>query len=279
MTETPRNRLSLEMLTLLGMPPVEHIGLAAELGCAGISLGQSGRALAHFGYSDFQPYPDWSLANEPGLRRDVKAALRDTGVQISLGEGFRVLPGTEIRDAAGALDIMAEFGAQHINGGSSDPDMERSYDQLALLADMVIERGMKLELEFAPSNVLKTVEAGLAALDHIGRDRCSLLLDAMHFFRSGGTLETLAGLDPSVIGYAQLCDVPVAPQHDEYIQEAMFARMVPGEGELPLRELVAALSGDIWIGLEVPDIEELIAGLSPRDWAARVVAGARGLGA
>ncbi|MDG2003320.1 MAG: TIM barrel protein [Novosphingobium sp.] len=278
MTETPRNRLSLEMLTLLGMPPVEHIALAAELGCAGISLGQAGRALAHFGFSDFKPYPDWALADNPALLREVKAALGDTGVQLSLGEGFRVLPGTEIADAAGALDIMAELGAEHINGGSSDPDLERSYDQLALLADMVIERGMKLQLEYAPSNVLKTIEAGIAARDHIGPDRCGLLLDAMHFFRSGGTLETLTALDPSVIGYAQLCDVPVAPQHEEYIQEAMFARMVPGEGELPLREWVAGLSTDIWIGLEVPGIEELIAGLSPRDWAARVVAGARALG-
>lgn len=279
MTETVRNRLSLEMLTLFGMPPVEHVGLAAELGCAGLSLGQAGRALAQFGYSDFEPYPDWSLADDPALRREVKAALRDTGMRISLGEGFRVLPGTDIGDAAGALDIMAELGAQHINGGSSDPDMQRTYDQLALLADMVIDRGMKLELEFAPSNTFKTIESAVAALDHIAPGRCTLLVDAMHYFRSGADLESLAALDPSVIGYAQLCDVPVAPQRDSYIEEAMFARMVPGEGELPLREWIAGLPADIWIGLEVPGIEELIAGTSPRDWAARVVAGARELGA
>jgi len=59
----------------------------------------------------------------------------------------------------------------------------------------------------------------------------------------------------------------------------MFERKVPLEGELPLREWLVARPGDIWIGLEVPGIEELIAGLSPRDWAARVVAGARALGA
>jgi len=209
----------------------------------------------------------------------VKAAMRDTGVRISLGEGFRVLPGTDIADAAGALDIMAELGAQHINGGSNDPDMARTFDQLGLLADMVIARGMKLELEFAPSNVFKTLDSAVAALGHIGAGRCTLLVDAMHLFRSGATLENCAALDPAVIGYAQLCDVPVAPQRDTYIEEAMFARMVPGEGELPLREWVAGLPTDIWIGLEVPGIEELIAGTSPRDWAARVVAGARALGA
>jgi len=279
MNDTPRNRLSLEMLTLLGMPPVEHVRLAAELGCAGVSLGQAGRTLSHFGYSDFEPYPDWSLAGNPGLVREVKAALRDTGVRLSLGEGFRVMPGMDIADAAGALDIMAELGAEHINGGSNDPDMPRTWDQLGLLADMVIERGMRLELEFAPSNVLKTLEAAVAALDQIGAGRCTLLVDAMHLFRSGATLESFARIDPSLVGYAQLCDVPAEPQRETYIEEAMFARMVPGEGEMPLREWVAALPGDIWIGLEVPGIEELISGTSPHDWAARVVAGARALGA
>jgi len=278
MTEPRRNRLSLEMLTLMGMPPVEHVRLAADLGCAGVSLGQTGRTLSHFGYADFQPYPDWSLLADASLVRETRAALRDTGIKLSLGEGFRVLPGMDIADAAHALDIMAELGAEHINGGSNDPDMDRTWDQLNLLADMVIGRGMRLELEFAPSNVLKTLDSALAALDRIGRDRCGLLLDAMHYFRSGAGLDDLAALDPSVIGSAQLCDVPAAPQRESYIEEAMFERKVPGEGELPLREWIAALPGDIWIGLEVPGIEELISGVSPRDWAARVVAGARKLG-
>ena len=278
MTDAPRNRLSLEMLTLMGMPPVEHVRLAAELGCAGVSLGQSGRALSSFGYADFKPYPDWSLLEDAALVRETRAALRDTGVVVSLGEGFRVLPGMDIADAAHALDVMAQLGAQHINGGSNDPDMDRSWDQLALLAEMVVARGMRLELEFAPSNVLKTLDSALAALDRIGRDRCTLLLDAMHFFRSGAGLDDLAALDPATIGCAQLCDVPLAPRRDSYIEEAMFERRVPGEGELPLREWLALLPAGIWIGLEVPGIEEMIAGASPRDWAARVVAGARGLG-
>ncbi|MCX7863669.1 MAG: sugar phosphate isomerase/epimerase [Novosphingobium sp.] len=274
----PRNRLSLEMLTLMGMPPVEHVHLAAELGCDGVSLGQRGRMLAHFGYADFRPYPDWSLLDDPGLVRATRAALAETGIAVSLAEGFRVLPGADIADCAHALDIMAELGAAHVNGGSNDPDMERSFDQLSLLAEMVRERGMRLALEFAPSNALKTLESALLARDRIGRDRCALLLDAMHFFRSGATLDDLAALDPGAIGCVQLCDVPLVSRRENYIEEAMFERRVPGEGELPLRDWLALLPGGIWIGLEVPGIEEMIAGTSPRDWAARVVAGARALG-
>ena len=42
------NRLGIEMLTLLGMPPVEHVKLAAELGCVSISTGLMKLPLALF---------------------------------------------------------------------------------------------------------------------------------------------------------------------------------------------------------------------------------------
>jgi sugar phosphate isomerase/epimerase len=273
------NRLGIEMLTLLGMPPVEHVLLAADLDCVSISSGLSGLPLAQFGYPNFTPYPAWSLEHDPVLRRELKAALRDTGVHIGLAEGFRVRPDADLRDRAAALDIVAELGALRVNAVSMEPNMARTHDQLAVLAEMVIARGMKFTVEFAPPNAINTLSAAIAAADHVGRSHCQILLDAMHFFRSGATLDDLAGLDPALIGYAQLCDVPLLPQGGSYMQEAMFSRRVPGSGELPLREWIAALPADLEIGVEVPMIAELQAGVSPRDHAARVVAAARNAGA
>jgi sugar phosphate isomerase/epimerase len=273
------NRLGLEMLTLLGMPPVEHVKLAAELGCASISTGLSGLPLAQFGYPDFAPYPHWSLEDNPGLRREMRAALTDTGVHIGLAEGFRVRPDADLRDRGAALDIVAELGALRVNAVSMEPDMARTYDQLAVLAEMVVARGMTFIVEFAPLNAINTLAGALAAVDHVGRDRCQIMFDSMHFFRSGAKLSDIASLDPALIGYAQLCDAPMISRGGSYMQEAMFARMVPGAGELPLREWIAALPADLEIGLEVPMIADLQAGVSARDHAARVVAAARALGA
>jgi sugar phosphate isomerase/epimerase len=267
------------MLTLLGMPPVEHVKLAAELGCVSISTGLMGLPLGQFGYPDFKPYPAWSLQADPALRRELKAAMRDTGVRIGLGEGFRVRPEADLRDQGGDLDIMAELGGERINAVSMEPDMARTLDQLAHLADMVIERGMKFIVEFAPPNAINSLPGALAAADHVGADRCQVMFDSMHFFRSGATVADIAAIDPARIGYAQMCDAPLVSKAGSYMQEAMFARMIPGEGELPLREWIAALPADLPIGLEVPMIAELQAGLSPRDHAARVVAAARALGA
>jgi sugar phosphate isomerase/epimerase len=276
---TKMNRLGLELLTVLGMPPVEHVVLAAELGCVSISTGLSGLPLAQFGYPNFSPFPAWSLEDDPVLRREVKAALRDTGVHIGLAEGFRVRPDADLRDRAAALDIVADLGALRVNAVSMELDMVRTYDQLAVLAEMVNKRGMKFIIEFAPPITINTLSSAIAAADHVGRDRCQIMFDSMHFFRSGATVHDISKLDPSFIGYGQLCDAPMISKGGSYMQEAMFARMVPGSGELPLREWIAALPADLEIGLEVPMIAELQRGVSARDHAARVVAAARGLGA
>jgi sugar phosphate isomerase/epimerase len=273
------NRLGIEMLTLLGMPPVAHVLLAAELDCVSISTGLTGLPLAQFGYPNFAPYPAWSLEHDPVLRREMKAALRDTGVHIGLAEGFRVRPDADLRDRAAALDIVAELGALRVNAVSMEPDMARTFDQLAILSGMVNARGMKFTIEFAPPNAINTLSGAIAAADHVGRKQCQILLDAMHFFRSGATLGDLSNLPPSLIGYAQLCDVPLLSRGGSYMEEAMFSRKVPGTGELPLREWIAALPMDLEIGVEVPMIAELQAGVSPRDHAARVIAAARKLGA
>jgi hypothetical protein len=61
------------------------------------------------------------------------------------------------------------------------------------------------------------------------------------------------------------------------MEEAMFERMVPGEGELPLRELLSALPKDIVIELEVPRRSLALAGVSPADRLRPCVEAARRL--
>ncbi len=271
------NRLGIEMLTLLGMPPVEHVKLAGELGCVAISTGLTGLPLDQFGV-DLTLYPLWSLADDPALRREMKAAMQDTGVHIGLGEGFRVRDDADVREWAPQLDIMAELGASRINTISMDAGKGRTFDQMAIMAEMALDRGMAFTMEFIPGCTLGTLQDTVAVVEHIGRGRAGALIDAMHFFRSGGTVAEIEALDPELIGYVQLCDVPMISK-DNYMGEAMFARMTPGEGELPLKAFVAALPEDVEIGLEVPNIATFQAGVTPAEHAARVVRGARAVGA
>lgn len=266
------------MLTLLGMPPVDYIKLAAELGCVSVSTGLSGLPLTMFGITDFAPYPAWSLRDDPALRREMIAAMRDTGVRIGLAEGFSAKSDADVSAFAGDLDIFAELGAERLNAICMENDMAMATDQLGKLAGMAADRGMVFTIEFFPSEGINLFERALEVTGGIGRDKAKVLLDSMHFFRTGGTLAKLEAAGTDVIGYVQLADAPNTPPGESYFMDAMFARQVPGAGELPLRELIAALPADMPISLEVPRLEDLKA-KGGRAHAAHVVEAARALGA
>jgi len=260
-------RLGVEQLSVLGLKPVQFVNLVADLGCNCISTGLSGMP----GYASF------SLREDTALRRETIAALRDRGIAISLGEGCIVRPGRDIRDMAADFDIFQELGAERINTVSMDPDLERSLDQFGVLAEIAAARGMASSIELCPGLTINNLAGAVAAVRHVGRKDFCLLLDTMHLGRSGATASEIAALDPAMIGYVQLCDAPLKPTNPNYMDEATFDRMVPGEGELPLGEYLTALPRDVVVSLEVPSRTLEKAGLSVRDRLERCVKAARAL--
>ena len=239
-------RLGLDGQTMFGMPPVEHIALAAALGCGHVSMGlvpvpwKLGR------------FPDWSLRTSAALRRETIAAMRERNVLFAQGEGCIVRAGLDVQHYASDLDLFAELGALQISTVAMEPDPARAESQLALLAEMAAQRGMGLTLEFAPPHSINTFERALSAIRRIAKPNALLTIDAMHFFRSGGSVGELAQAGGECVGYLQLCDVPHSATIDDYYQEACFNRRMPGEGELPLRALLAAVPKHVRVGLEIP---------------------------
>jgi sugar phosphate isomerase/epimerase len=242
------SRLGIEMLSGLGLPPVELVILAADLGCSHISTGLMQMP------AQYNPlgYPDWSLRSDAALRREMIAAMQDRGISVSLGEGFAVRPGVNMADRGEEMDIMAQLGARGLGSVSMESDSARAMDEFAQFAEMAHARGMLSTIEFAPIQVVSTMAQALEVVRHVGQPHLRLMFDAMHFFRTGGQVEQITALDPAIIGYAQLCDAPAGPPGDDYANEAMFGRRVLGEGDLPLADFVAALPKDIPLGLEIP---------------------------
>ena len=269
--------LGIEMLTTLGMPPLDYIRLAADLGCGEVSTGLGGLPLSMFGVDDVF-YPQWSLAKDAVLKRETLAVMRDTGVAIGLGEGFRAHGEGDVADQIPDLDLMAELGAIRINAIGLDPDRSRCFDQLAKLSALVAERGMVFTVEFCPGFAVGKLADVLDLIAHIGPGGCRVLLDTMHFCQTGGTIDQLKALTPGTIGYVQLADSRAGIAEADYMNVAMFERCVPGEGELPLKDVVAALPEDVTISVEVPNLAAMRS-IGPHEHAARCVAGARELGA
>jgi sugar phosphate isomerase/epimerase len=269
------NRLGLETLSAFGLPPVEYISLAADLGCANVSTGLHSIDINPHGY------PPWNLRENTALRREMKAAMRDRGVSISLAEGLTVRPNVQARDRAAEFDLFAELGAQRVNVVSLDPDLGRTIEQFALTAEMAAERGMQTTTEFAPGLTVADLPSALEVIRQIDRPDFRLLIDTMHLIRSGSSPTDLAGIDPDLIGYVQLSDAPRVSQFSSYMQEAMTERRIPGEGELPLLQIIEAVPRDRIISLELPMLSRAKAGVGPherlrpavqivRDWLARL---------
>lgn len=258
MTTTGRpDRLALGMLSVFGLPPIEFVDLAAELGCRHISAAIQGMPLVPLGY------PPFSLKDDAALRKDLLAAMDDRGVTISLGDGFLVRPGADVGALRPDLDVMAELGVPRVNVVSLDPDLSRTLDQFAALTEHAARRDIGTVVEPVPGLTIGDLPTGLAATNHVGRSEFRLLVDTMHLARSGSGASELAALDPERIGYAQLNDTTLRPRIDNYMEEAMFERLVPGEGDLPLRDILAALPTDIVIEIEVPQRSLALAGVSP----------------
>jgi sugar phosphate isomerase/epimerase len=262
--------IGIERLCVFGLPPVQFVGLAADLACPYIST-----ALVPMPYNP-HGYPRWSLRDDAALRREMLAAMRTRGVSISLCEGFGVRPNSDVSEYAADLDILCELEVRRINVASSDRDVSRTFDQFAKIAAMADALGIETTIEIGPGPV-PNLRSALAAVRHVANPNFRLLIDTMHFVRSGSGAADIAALDPDLIGYVQLCDVPLVSKHSTYMEEALYERMVPGTGELPLLDILAALPPQLVLGIEVPQRSLADAGVGPYERVGRCVEATRHL--
>lgn len=264
------NPLGIECLSTFGLHPVDLIRLTAEIGCSHVTLSLSHAA------NRLPIYPDASFRADPALRCEMVAALRDSGVTIGMMEGFAVTPDNRAQDRAADLDIAAELGARAICTVSLERDMARTHAEFARLTEMAAERGLVTTTEVG-AGVLRRLDKALAAVDAVGHPAFRLLIDTMHFFRFGATVADFATLDPAVVGHIQLSDVPMPALIEDYMQEALYERRAPGDGDLPLAAFLAHVPAGVVVGLEIPIRSEAERGIGPKERMARCAAQARAL--
>lgn len=252
-------RLGIDSLSTFNLPPIEFVNLVADLG-----LDKMSTTLAPWPYNP-HGYAPFSLRDDAALRREMVAALKDRGVSIAIGEVFMFHRATDWDQVAGDLDVFVELGAPRVVALSLDPDLAWSFDQLARVTGLAAERGIETLVELVPGLSIGSIETAVAAAKHVDHPQFGLLIDMMHVGRSGGTPADLTAIDPSYVRYLQLCDVPAVSPYADYNYEAGVERLAPGEGDLPLAEMLAALPAGLPIGLEIPQGSLAEKGVGPFD--------------
>jgi sugar phosphate isomerase/epimerase len=239
-------QISLAHLTLIDVPPPKLVRVAAEAGydCVGIRIVPVTNG------------PDYTLHAGSAALREVARILRDTGVQMLDAEVVKLAADTDPASYEGFLDAAAELGARNVIVVVEDPVPSRAAAGLAGLCALAASRQITAMVEFMVFKAVRSLSETVALLAEAGAKNAGILIDPLHLARSGGTVQEVGELRPELVPYVQFCDAaPAGPAADPEAagQEARRARLLPGEGELPLTELLAALPPSTTLSLEVPD--------------------------
>lgn len=250
-------RLGIAHLTMLDVPPPELVSVAADAGFDFIGIRVSPATFAE------EVYP--MSAGSPMLRETVRR-MACTGVRVTDIEVFALGPETGGEAWLPILESGAELGARMLNVVAADDDLGRLADNFAALAADATRFGLRPALEPITYRQVNSIPQAVEIASSAPGG--AVLVDALHFHRFGGTTTQLAAADPALFPYAQVCDAPLAApfglprparlSHGQTTDgsdlqvEARAMRMMPGDGELPLRDLVRALPTGIPLAVEAP---------------------------
>jgi sugar phosphate isomerase/epimerase len=258
-TDSSRVPIGVGHLTFLDVAPPELVRMAATAGFDAVGL----RA-ATAGPGEHS----WPLAPGSPMLAETLLRLDDTGLRVLDVEIIRLTAETSPAAYDSLFEVGALLGASYVNVITADPDVHHCHDTFAALAAAALPYGLRVSVEAMSYTPVKTVAdaAALAAGTPGG-----IIVDPLHLQRSGGTPADLRALDTAVLAYYQLCDALLAPPHDQprpatlpmgqsvegisdLALEARAGRLLPGDGELPLTEIIDSVPWGRPISVEAPNL-------------------------
>lgn len=150
------------------------------------------------------------------------------------------------------LRAAADIGARHIKvvgdvTGAIHP-MPRIIDEFGQLCTEAAAVGSAITIELYPTSNLADLQTGATVVQGANCANGGLLLDVWHMLRGNISLAAIASLDEGVINHIELDDGPLLPVAD-YATDTITKRCAPGEGEMPVRDFLAAVAATGYQGL------------------------------
>ena len=183
--------------------------------------------------------------------REVRQRLDNTGV-IAL-DIEPIIPSEDGNDFAEQLiEAAAVIGARHILFTSRLKDQVRITDRYQQVCEMARPHGINVVCEFLPIFPLNTLSMAAEIVANSRATNGGVLIDNLHLSRSGSSVEDVQAMPIKLFPYLQICDA-VAERPTEFgelLDEALNGRLCPGEGSLPIAELMEAIP-DVPLSFEV----------------------------
>jgi sugar phosphate isomerase/epimerase len=183
--------------------------------------------------------------------REVRQRLDDSGVFALDIEP--IIPSEDGNDFAEQLiEAAAVIGARHILFTSRLKDQVRTTDRYQQVCEMARPHGIKVVCEFLPIFPLNTLSMAAEIVATANVTNGGVLIDNLHLSRSGSSIEEVRAMPTELFPYLQICDAVTERSVDfgALLDEALNGRLCPGEGSLPIVELLQAVP-DVPLSFEV----------------------------
>jgi len=263
------HKLSLAGISVNEVHQDEAVRIAAEAGFDGVSLSMGlNKSVSRVRMP--------SVVGDPDIRRKVRMAFADTGIEFAIAEGLSIDSHVDFDTVREGLAIVRDLGANRVGITAWDADDARMQDTLSRCCDLAMEAGIRPMIEFTALSQVRTLRQAVEMAGSGKFAGLQVLCDALHLQRSGETPRDLAAVPHEIIGFAQICDGPShSPSREAYMDEAIAQRGIPGDGNIPLSDFVRALPAQVQIGVEIPNRKLEQQGVSPLDRARLYHAAAR----
>jgi len=227
------------------VPFNERVVAAAAAGFAGVGL------VAR----DYRALIEGGSTND-----DLLNVLRQNGIRVEEVELMRGWVDecdealeNSVRNQESIYRMAAVFSPHHIIAG--DPkvgDVPSDYRPIAErfgeICDRVAPYGSKVGIEFIPGTRIPDAQTAWKIAEEAGRPNGGLLVDLLHHFRGGGTIEDL--LEIPATGFAGIQVSDHGPMTNlAHFDEWRFGGLLPGEGVFELERLFRVLDEH---GVDVP---------------------------
>ncbi|WP_164088944.1 TIM barrel protein [Sphingorhabdus sp. YGSMI21] len=186
--------------------------------------------------------------------RATRAAIRTHDLSVLDVEVVWIAEGGKLTDDHKLIiDTGMELGAANILVVSAEPDQGRTAEALHQLCEWAAPGQMRVALEFLMITAVQSMGDALAIIRQTDHPAAALLIDTIHFQRAGHRPGELEELEASLLPYTQICDGKrdCAARFEAYLEDAVDLRSCPGEGALPVADIIRALPRDIALSLEI----------------------------
>lgn len=232
--------------TVRALPLKEQLAVARNLGCDRLSI-------APFSYTKWlseglSTAEMLSMADDQGVKlshldpyaRWIKNWRANNLDTTKYPAGFRGFAEDDFFRMAEALGVTSMSSIISCDAGNAGFD--EMCEGLARTCDRAADLGMRCDVEFIPLWGLPDLASAMKLLDAVDRPNSGIVFDFWHFFRGTPDFELLNSIPGDRIAWVQITDADaVLPEGRTLVEDALSHRLNPGEGGLPVVDLLRQL--------------------------------------